>query len=107
MEAEDLKKLIEGKRRWTKPLTPEETQKNLKTHNWNLNSRIGLLTAVLLALGATARATDTSTLKATYKDHFYVGVAINRSMATGTAFRQGSRPAPSRRSRPMWPPATQ
>ena len=88
MEAEDLKKLIEGKRRWTKPLTPEETQKNLKTHNWNLNSRIGLLTAVLLALGATARATDTSTLKATYKDHFYVGVAINRSMATGTAFRR-------------------
>lgn len=60
----------------------------MKTHNWNLNSRIGLLTVVLLAMGATARSADTPTLKATYKNHFYVGVAINRSMATGTAFRR-------------------
>jgi endo-1,4-beta-xylanase len=39
-------------------------------------------------MGATARSADTPTLKATYKNHFYVGVAINRSMATGTAFRR-------------------
>ena len=47
-----------------------------------------MLTAVLLAIGATVRSADTLTLKATYKDYFYVGVAINRSIATGTAFRR-------------------
>src|SRR4051812_7621569 len=31
---------------------------------------------------------DTPTLKDAYKDHFYVGVAINRSLATSTAFRR-------------------
>jgi endo-1,4-beta-xylanase len=57
----------------------------MKTHNSNLCSRIGLLTAVLLATGATARSADTPTLKDAYKDHFYVGAAINRTIATGTA----------------------
>src|SRR5208283_5413413 len=59
----------------------------MKIHRLNLNSRVGLLTAVLLALGATARSAETQTLKDAYKDHFYVGAAINRTIATGTAVR--------------------
>src|SRR5579859_1550794 len=50
----------------------------------NHDSRIGWLTAVLLAIGATARSGETSTLKDAFKDHFYVGTAINRTIATGT-----------------------
>jgi endo-1,4-beta-xylanase len=38
---------------------------------------------VLLAVGATAWSADTPTLKDAYKGHFYVGVAINRLVATG------------------------
>jgi endo-1,4-beta-xylanase len=48
------------------------------------------LTAGLLATGTTARPAGTPTLKDTNKDHFYVGVAINRAMATGIAFRRSS-----------------
>jgi endo-1,4-beta-xylanase len=59
----------------------------MKTNQLNLSSRIGLLTAVLLAIGATARSADTPTLKDAYKNHFYVGAAINRTIATGTAVR--------------------
>ncbi|MGO8678639.1 MAG: endo-1,4-beta-xylanase [Limisphaerales bacterium] len=59
----------------------------MKTHNLNLNSRFGLLAAALFALGATARSADTPTLKDAYKDHFYVGVAINRTVATATTVR--------------------
>jgi len=59
----------------------------MKIHRLNLNSRVGLLTVVLLALGATARSADTLTLKDAFKDHFYVGAAINRTIATGTAAR--------------------
>ncbi len=59
----------------------------MKTHSSNLNSRIGSLTAVLLAIGAAARSADSPPLKDAYKDHFYVGVAINRTIATGTAVR--------------------
>ena len=59
----------------------------MKTRSSNHNSRIGLLTAVLLAIGATARSADMPALKDAYKDHFYVGAAINRTIATGTAVR--------------------
>ena len=59
----------------------------MKTHNSHLNSRIGLLTAALLAIGATARSADQPTLKDAYKDHFYVGVAINRTIAMSAAVR--------------------
>jgi endo-1,4-beta-xylanase len=59
----------------------------MKTQSSNLNSRIGLLTAMLLAVSATARSADTPTLKDAYKNHFYVGAAINRTIATGTAVR--------------------
>jgi len=57
----------------------------MKIHLLNLNSRTGLLSAALLAIGATARSADTPALKDAYKDHFYVGVAINRTIATSTA----------------------
>jgi endo-1,4-beta-xylanase len=59
----------------------------MKTRSSNHNCRVGLLTAVLLAIGATARSADTPTLKDAFKDHFYVGAAINRTIATGTAVR--------------------
>ncbi len=59
----------------------------MKTPSSNLNSRVGLLVAALLATAATARSADTPTLKDAYKDHFYVGVAINRTIATGSAVR--------------------
>jgi endo-1,4-beta-xylanase len=39
--------------------------------------------ALLLAVGATAQPADLATLKDAFKDHFYVGTAINRSVATG------------------------
>jgi len=47
---------------------------------------------MLLALGATARSADPPTLKDAYKHHFYVGVAINRTIAMGTAVRAGNVP---------------
>jgi len=53
----------------------------------HLHSRIGFLTAALLAIAATARSADKPTLKDAYKDHFYVGVAINRTIATSTSVR--------------------
>ena len=46
--------------------------------------QVGLLAAVLLAIGATANAADRPALKDAYKDHFMVGTAINRNIATGT-----------------------
>ena len=59
----------------------------MKTHNSNLNLRLGVFAVVLFAMGATARSADKSNLKDAYKDHFYVGVAINRTIATGAAVR--------------------
>ena len=56
----------------------------MKTNQLNLNSRLSLLTAALLATVTPARSADLPTLKDAYKDHFYVGAAINRTMATGT-----------------------
>jgi endo-1,4-beta-xylanase len=59
----------------------------MTTRLLNLNSCVSLLTAALLAIAATARSADTPTLKEAYKDQFYVGVAINRTIATGAAVR--------------------
>jgi endo-1,4-beta-xylanase len=59
----------------------------MMTHISNPNSRIHLLIAGMLALAATARSAGTPTLKDAYKDHFYVGVAINRTIATATDVR--------------------
>jgi endo-1,4-beta-xylanase len=51
--------------------------------NSTINSRTSWLTAALLAMAAAASSADTPALKDAYKDHFFVGVAINRTMATG------------------------
>ena len=48
---------------------------------------MGLLAALLLATGTSAWTADTPTLKDVYKDHFYVGAAINRTIATDRAVR--------------------
>ena len=50
------------------------------------------LTVALLAISATAEAADKPvTLKETFKDHFLVGAAVNRSMVTGGAgFRRST-----------------
>ena len=50
----------------------------MKRHITKLTYRQGILAAVLLALGTTAQAAEKPTLKDAYKDHFYVGVAVNR-----------------------------
>jgi endo-1,4-beta-xylanase len=60
---------------------------HMKINNSNHYSRLFLLTAVLLAISATARSADMPALKDVYKNHFHVGVAINRTIATGAAVR--------------------
>ena len=59
----------------------------MKTQLHRSNSRIHVLAAILLGVGATVRADDKPTLKDAYKNDFYVGVAINRTIATGAAVR--------------------
>jgi len=55
-----------------------------------LPSRTRLLTAALFAAATATRSADIpATLKDAYKDHFQVGTAINRTIATGTAARAG------------------
>jgi len=59
----------------------------MKTHTWNrINSPTWLATA-LLTLGLPAWAADQPTLKDAYKDHFLMGVAINRTIAMDQAVR--------------------
>ena len=58
----------------------------MRMHCSRLRPHIGLLTAALLSIGTTAGPPATAiTLKEAYRDHFLVGVAINRTIATGTA----------------------
>lgn len=57
----------------------------MKTQIPHRKSYVGLLTVALLAIGATAQSADRPALKEVYKNYFEVGVAINRSAATGTA----------------------
>lgn len=57
----------------------------MKTQSSNLIARIVSQSAAFLTLGASAHSADMPTLKDAYKDHFYVGVAINRTIATSTA----------------------
>jgi endo-1,4-beta-xylanase len=52
-----------------------------------LNSRCSLLLPALLAIVSTAQSADTPTLKDSYKDLLYVGVAINRTIAMNEAVR--------------------
>ncbi len=57
----------------------------MKTQIPHRKSYVGLLTVALLAIGATAQSADRPALKEVYKNYFEVGMAINRSAATGTA----------------------
>jgi endo-1,4-beta-xylanase len=59
----------------------------MKNRRTNLTLRIGTLTAALLSVGVASQAAEPTTLKDAYKDHFYVGVAINRTIALGAAVR--------------------
>jgi len=60
--------------------------RGVKTRNSIILSA-GLLTAALMPAGAIAADGGAATLKDAYKDYFYVGVAINRTIATGTSVR--------------------
>ena len=59
----------------------------MQIHSSTRNFCIGLLACLLIAAGGcrTTPPAAPTTLKAAYKGHFYVGVAINRTIATSTA----------------------
>ena len=59
----------------------------MKNPRSNWNSRTRLSTVALLAIALTAQAADQVTLKDAYQGHFYVGVAINRTISTGAAMQ--------------------
>ncbi len=59
----------------------------MKTYCFHRNSQIILLTVAISTLAAPARSADPPTLKDSYKDHFYVGVAVNRTITMDTAGR--------------------
>ncbi len=60
----------------------------MKTKNSKFTLRIVLFIAALLLIVAAAWcASKTITLKDAYKNDFYIGVAINRTIATGTSVR--------------------
>jgi endo-1,4-beta-xylanase len=62
---------------------------NMITNTSIHNACAGMLTTLLLlAIPTSARSANTPTLKDAYTDHFLVGTAINRSIATGTASRR-------------------
>ncbi|MEO7719796.1 MAG: endo-1,4-beta-xylanase [Capsulimonas sp.] len=63
----------------------------LKISRAGLGVPIGILTALLLTTGASARPDKSPTLKGAYKGQFYVGVAINRAIATGETMGFGNR----------------
>ena len=65
----------------------------MKISRSNLGLPIGLLTTLLLVTGAAALPNEPPTLKDAYKGRFSVGVAINRSVATGEAPASGDRTA--------------
>jgi endo-1,4-beta-xylanase len=58
----------------------------MKTYYWNHSVCVGLVAAALLGIGVSVKSENPpATLKAAFKNHFPVGTAINRNMATGTA----------------------
>ena len=60
----------------------------MKNHSSQISLCIGLFAvAALLTSCTTISPNQPKTLKAAYKHHFYVGVAINRTIATGTSVR--------------------
>ena len=62
----------------------------MKTFLYKRNVSLVSFAATLFAMGAAAHVTNAPTLKDAYKHHFPIGVAINRTVATGEA--NGSRP---------------
>lgn len=60
----------------------------MKTHNPSSHACTRWLITALLPITTTTWSADSPTLKDTFKDHFLVGTAINRSIATGAAFRR-------------------
>jgi endo-1,4-beta-xylanase len=58
----------------------------MKTRS-TLSLKLGLLTAVVAAITVTTRAAERPALKDVYRDHFHVGVAINRPIAMGNNVR--------------------
>ena len=63
----------------------------MKTSRSTRNGVLGSFTALLVATGAAAHMADAPTLKDAYRHHFQIGVAINRTVATGEA--GGNRPS--------------
>ena len=59
----------------------------MNTQIRRLNLLIKVLASALFAVGAMVQGADNPKLKDAYKDDFYVGVAINRTIATGAAVR--------------------
>jgi len=58
----------------------------MKTKSSNCIRRSGFFSAVLLLIVATAWcAGKPAILKDAYKDYFYIGAAVNRTITTGTA----------------------
>lgn len=55
------------------------------TNSLNRVFRAGLAAALLIAIGGPAFGAGTTALKDVFKDHFHVGAAINRTIATGQA----------------------
>ncbi len=55
----------------------------MKSSRANRSVSLGSFTAMLMATGAAAQVSDTPALKDAYKRHFQIGVAINRTVATG------------------------
>ena len=60
----------------------------MKTYLLSPNPCTSWLVAAMLTLVATAWSAETPALKEVFKDHFMVGTAINRSIATGSGFRR-------------------
>jgi len=66
-------------------------EQRMNTRMQNGRSLIGPVLAVLLTIGVKAWSADQPTLKETYRQHFLIGTAINRNIATGNAgFRRTS-----------------
>jgi endo-1,4-beta-xylanase len=57
----------------------------MKTSRSNRDLFLGTFTVILVATGAAAQVADAPTLKDAYRHHFQIGVAINRTVATGEA----------------------
>lgn len=55
----------------------------MRTNSSRSRTAVGVLTAALVSTAATS----STSLRDAYKDHFLVGVAINRTIATGTAVK--------------------